>query len=120
MIILPLLAGHFCLFCFLFVYLVVFSFRCDDNDAADEYDEKIEKNCLKMIIFLLLAWFIFRFFCCDDNDGGKDDGEKLPENGNPPPLGRELSPGSALCVLSPTTSDNHMIVTIYLLCSFKL
>ena len=44
--------------------------------------------------------------------------EKLPENGNLPPLGRELSPGSALCVLSPTTSDNHMIVTIYLLCSF--
>ena len=80
-----------------------------------------------MIILLLLAFVCSAFVCFSccfsfryDDIGGKDDGEKLPENGNPPPLGRELSPGSALCVLSPTTSDNHMIVTIYLWCSFKL
>ena len=70
----------FCLFCFLFVFLVVF---------------------LSAMMTLVEKMMV-----------------KLPENGNLPPLGTVLSPGSALCVLSPTTSDNHMIVTIYLLRSF--
>ena len=78
-----------------------------------------------MIILLLLAFVCFAFclfflfvFLSAMMTLVEKMMEKLPENGNPPPLGRELSPGSALCVLSPTTSDNHMIVTIYLLCSF--